>query len=237
MKEILPLQKSYNESLIDFDVVVEAATAASKIKSPAGIFWTITMWLSNYGIDPRLDRFYNELLLTNYSHENKKVYKGLFQIVTYKDFPNVDSKTIYDGSRNWLHLFRALGYACIGDRMGKGLIHPSEPIQTVFFGKEFIESIDVVLNKDYKKPAKLERISTTAEAQDIIFEWEAIPNQLPETRFVKMCYDNDTFIMGLAKLIFSENMSPSKEDISNFCYGYENAEEIGELTAFINNYK
>ena len=45
---------------------------------------------------------------------------------------------------------KVLGYNMIADKSGKGIIHPDEKIQAVFFDKESYEHIDTLMNKNYK---------------------------------------------------------------------------------------
>jgi hypothetical protein len=209
MKELLPLQNEYNNTLIDFDIVIVNATKASRIKSPAGCWWNCLRWLSNFGVDPAVKTFFNELLLVNYEHENKKVYNGPLHLMTYKDFPIVDSKTIYDGSRNWLHLLRELGYSGVSDKSGHGIIHPAEPIQSVFFGMEFIEKIDMILNKDY-----LGTFSVTGEkARTFVKDWVTKGNNKDIVNvYIRSHLIDDDFAKLIYSLIIKKEFS-SLEDI------------------------
>lgn len=52
---------------------------------------------------------------------------------------------------NWSTLLRSLGYTGFSDKSGTGIIHPSEPIQTIFLSKKDITVVDMILNKDYTK--------------------------------------------------------------------------------------
>jgi len=52
----------------------------------------------------------------------------------------------------WNVIFRkALGYEGVADKSGRGIIHPSEPMQAVFFSTKGFDVVNKVLNKDYRK--------------------------------------------------------------------------------------
>lgn len=136
LKELKPLQDEYNNSLIDIDLVINAATKSAIDPSPASCFWNVTRWMSNYGVNPHVNRFLNTITMIQFDKSKVK-------------FPRVETKNIFVGSRQWGELLRKLGYAGFADRKAKGIIHPSEPCQAVFMSMEFIEPISTILNKDY----------------------------------------------------------------------------------------
>ncbi len=49
----------------------------------------------------------------------------------------------------WNGFFRGLGISGIADRHGRGIIHPNEPIQAVFFSTEKLKVIGTYLNKHH----------------------------------------------------------------------------------------
>jgi hypothetical protein len=49
----------------------------------------------------------------------------------------------------WNYILRVvLGYAAVSDKTGLGIIHPSEPIQTLFFSVDALKTIDKIINKN-----------------------------------------------------------------------------------------
>jgi hypothetical protein len=48
------------------------------------------------------------------------------------------------------NIFRALGYSGFVDN-GYSVIHPNEPYQAVFLSKEYVNHLDTILNKNYKR--------------------------------------------------------------------------------------
>lgn len=60
---------------------------------------------------------------------------------------------------NWNNILRKLGYSSFADKTGTGIIHPSEPIQTLFLSKKGIKVIDMILNKDYVKAISINTAS------------------------------------------------------------------------------
>jgi len=65
-----------------------------------------------------------------------------------REFSRNYGKGRNSGSK-WNALLRALGYAGFADKLGKGLIHPSEPTQAVFLTRSAFKVIDKILNKRY----------------------------------------------------------------------------------------
>jgi hypothetical protein len=57
------------------------------------------------------------------------------------------TRVLANGSKQWGALFRALGIDGVDDSSGTATIHPSEPIQAVFFHKGVIDTVDAFHNK------------------------------------------------------------------------------------------
>lgn len=55
----------------------------------------------------------------------------------------------HSNTQKWNNLLRKLGYTGFADKSGRGLIHPSEPIQAFFLQKDVVQHVETVLNKDY----------------------------------------------------------------------------------------
>lgn len=111
-KDIAKIGKLYGKTIPNIEVVIDEAKKTSKDKSPGGIFWNITRWIANDGVDP--------------GNNSEKVTNKQF---TFK----------------WATIFAKLGYSDgIGDRAGKGIIHPSEPKQAVFFNKKAFNHVATI---------------------------------------------------------------------------------------------
>jgi hypothetical protein len=59
-----------------------------------------------------------------------------------------------NGAVKWNWLLRKCGYTGFADKTGKGIIHPSEPIQAVFLTKDAFTVIGECYNKTYKNTDK-----------------------------------------------------------------------------------
>jgi hypothetical protein len=57
----------------------------------------------------------------------------------------------------WNNLLRRLGYTGFGDKSGRGIIHPNEPMQAVFLTTSEFTLLARIDNKDYKKPVPIQR--------------------------------------------------------------------------------
>ena len=106
------IKQKFGYSNISIEGVINFATQTAKFKSPIGIFWSITMRLSQDGSTSQI--------LGSHSDTQK-----------------------------WNNLLRKLGYSGFADKSGRGIIHPSEPMQAVFLQKDVLQHLETVLNKDY----------------------------------------------------------------------------------------
>ena len=64
-----------------------------------------------------------------------------------------DSKKVHSTAdvkaTKWNWILRQLGYTGFADKSGKGIIHPSEPMQAVFLSSASFTRVKEVMNKDY----------------------------------------------------------------------------------------
>jgi hypothetical protein len=85
----------------------------------------------------------------------KKIYDYPFEI-----FWNLTKELASFNAVKWNKLFRKVGYAGFSDSTASRIIHPSEPIQSVFFSKSAINYITEIDNKSYEiKPSSAKKTS------------------------------------------------------------------------------
>jgi len=84
----------------------------------------------------------------------------------------------------WNNILRQLGYTGFADKSGKGIIHPSEPLQAVFLSIKPVKWIEMVNNKDYDKS----KVDTTNK--DI---WLNITNSISDDPETLSFVSNDGF--------------------------------------------
>lgn len=96
---------------------------------------------------PASGLFYAVANLT--SGENKTMIKRKLgkEMVKYQE---IEYKPYSPGGRQSANIYRALGYAGFVD-YGNKIIHKNEPYQAVFLSKEYINHLDTVLNKHYRR--------------------------------------------------------------------------------------
>lgn len=59
---------------------------------------------------------------------------------------NPDKHTTHASTVRWNGIWRKLGYSGVGDMSNRGIIHPNEPMQAVFFSKKGFEHIETIMN-------------------------------------------------------------------------------------------
>ena len=99
-----------------------------------------------------LDKIFLALLKKTEANSNNKSYGGILFYFVYniaeKMKNYLPTKSLTTGLT---YIWRkVLGYNMIADKSGKGIIHPDEKIQAVFFDKESYEHIDTLMNKEYE---------------------------------------------------------------------------------------
>ena len=114
----------------DANLLMRFADKTSKVETYGGCFWNQTRILSEYMTD-NIEFDYDK---------NDDPY--------ISDIPNpyIRQTTV------WNQVLRMLGYEGVADYEGEGIIHPAEPIQSVFFQKSSIEILDFELNKERREP-------------------------------------------------------------------------------------
>ena len=131
--------------------IITQAPDESRIDSAGSELWNLTRVACYYML--------NEI---EFDEENG--------VVTYKHDDIRESLRI-KMTTMWNKMFRTLGYDGAFDKSGEGIIHPSEPIQAVFFdtSKQKAEVVDWNYNRNYpesagpKKKEQIEYISFTNE--------------------------------------------------------------------------
>jgi len=98
-----------------------------------------------------LDKIFLALLKKTEANSNNKSYGGILFYFVHNIAEKIEdylpTKSLTTGQT---YIWRkVLGYNMIADKSGKGIIHPQEKIQAVFFDKESYEHIDTLMNKDY----------------------------------------------------------------------------------------
>jgi len=139
--------------------VLELALKNSRDKSPGGIWWNMTR--------------YTFFAILRFSQKSSSFFSSDVPAPTYKDevmammkdpnmkadfgdmtnrFPNIAvSKNTTKSSNVWTKVFLDLGVDGVTDKIGNGIIHPSEPMQGVIFNPRAYKVVESFYNKDYKR--------------------------------------------------------------------------------------
>jgi hypothetical protein len=138
----------------DWESLRSTALSFAKQKNPIMSFWNLTRYMSY-------------------------ILSGLIEIEivgAYEDIDEIEddiSDQLVHCSGNlksatmWNKLLRQCGYDGFGDKSGRGFIHPSEPIQTMFLTRQAFDVIGMVHNKDYERKHK----QTIRHIEDIVDMW------------------------------------------------------------------
>ncbi len=126
----------------EFDYMVSMGKVDSTHNFPFGWIWNITRLLS--------------------SDESLNIGLG-WGGVKSGDFRDNEGNMVYRkgvqaSAQGWSNLFRALGYTGFVDSGATGLIHANEPMQAVFIDPHAYSVVDMVLNKEYERSSKYEKV-------------------------------------------------------------------------------
>jgi len=158
--------------------VLEAAQRDARDKSPGGIWWNMTRYtfFAIQKFRPRGNNFFTSDAPTpEYKDEviammNDPKMKANFGDMTNR-FTNIrlSRNTTTSSSNIWTKIFLDLGVDAITDRTGRGIIHPSEPMQGVLLNPRAYEVVDSFYNKGYKEEGKVRK--------ELIYFSKKLPNE------------------------------------------------------------
>ena len=116
------------------------AQEISKDRSVGGQFWSMTR-LTHFMFHDNIifSAFYKDFHSDKIDFNDKKINVPI--TIKYMSTPS---------SNTWNKIMRDLGYDAVADKSGKGIIHPAEPIQAVFFHTGAFKVLGSFENKSYK---------------------------------------------------------------------------------------
>lgn len=128
--------------------ILNEANNDSRNRSPGGRFWNMTRYTYfclTSQVATSFIQEYEEELIDGIKDKRRKANFSDEKIrLTIKRNFNSDRVTIV-----WNFIMRELGYMGVADKMGEGIIHPSEPVQAVFFDITKLDVLDSGYNKGY----------------------------------------------------------------------------------------
>lgn len=128
--------------------ILNEANNDSRNRSPGGRFWNMTRYTYFCLTSQLATSFiqeYEEELIDGIKDKRRKANFSDEKIrLTIKRNFNSDRAT-----NVWNFIMRELGYMGVADKMGEGIIHPSEPVQAVFFDTTKLDVLDSGYNKGY----------------------------------------------------------------------------------------
>jgi hypothetical protein len=97
------------------------------------------------------DVLYREALDTARTHNSACSFWNLSRLIAVKMANGSKNRSnTLTSSVKWNWILRKCGYSGFADKSGKGIIHPSEPMQAVFLTKDAFTVVGETYNKEYK---------------------------------------------------------------------------------------
>jgi len=143
--------------------VLELAQKDARDKSPGGIWWNMTRYtfFAIQRFRPSGSNFFTSDAPTpEYKDEVFAMMKDPNMKANFGDmtnrFTNIRlSRNTTKSSNVWTKIFLDLGVDAITDRTGRGIIHPSEPMQGVILNPRAYKVVGSFYNKGYKEQGQV----------------------------------------------------------------------------------
>jgi len=149
---ISKLQDLAEAGLSPIDILIENASNKAVDDSPFAKFWNVTRWIAyegnpeGGGIAFGMDMAkYRQIKLPSF--ERRKEYTSRLD----KFWHTTWTVSVNLTAQKWNNLLRKMGYCGFVDKLGKGIIHPNEPVQGVFLSKDAFKIEEKLRNINPRK--------------------------------------------------------------------------------------